>query len=155
MRVDDISDPTWEQMEAKVMLSPNQPLKFGVERGGKVMEEVVVPEPAGRNQMGDVGWVPQEPSVISATVEPGMPAEKAGLRLGDQILTANGQEIPAVQALIQMLKRTKDQPLEIIALRNGQRLAFTVKPTFDQSGGGQEPAYRIGIASSPHESGET
>jgi regulator of sigma E protease len=149
VRVDDISDPTWEQMEAKVMLSPNQPLKFGFERGGKVMEEVIVPEPAGRNQMGDVGWVPQEPSVILTTVEPGMPAEKAGLKLGDQLLTANGQEIPAVQALIQMLKRTKDQPLEIVALRNGQRMAFTVKPTFDQGSGGQEPAYRIGIASSP------
>jgi len=92
--------------------------------------------------------VPQEPSVILTTVEPGMPAEKAGLKLGDQLLTADGQEIPAVQALIQMLKRTKDQPLEIVALRNGQRMAFTVKPTFDQSGG-QEPAYRIGIASSP------
>jgi regulator of sigma E protease len=54
-----------------------------------------------------------------------------------------------VQALIQMLKRTKDQPLEIVVLRNGQRLAFSVKPTFDQGSGGQEPAYRIGIASNP------
>ena len=149
VRVDDISNPTWEQMEVKCALSPNQPLKFGIERNGKVMDEVLTPEPVGPNQYGAMGWVPQESSVVLTTVEPGMPAEKAGLKIGDQILTANGQEIPAVQALIQMLKRTKDQPLEIVVLRNGQRQAFTVKPTFDQGSGGQEPAYRIGIASNP------
>jgi len=149
VRVDDISNPTWEQMEVKCALSPNQPLKFGIERDGKVIDETLTPEPVGPNQYGAMGWVPQESSVVLTTVEPGMPAEKAGLKIGDQILTANGQEIPAVQALIQMLKRTKDQPLEIVVLRSGQRQAFTVKPTFDRGGGGQEPAYRIGIASNP------
>ena len=149
VRVDDVNNPTWEQMEVKCALSPNQPLKFGIERNGKVMDEVLTPEPVGPNQYGAMGWVPQESSVVLTTVEHGMPAEKAGLKVGDQILTADGQEIPAVQALIQMLKRTKDQPLEIVVLRNGQRLAFTVKPTFDQGSGGQDPAYRIGIASNP------
>jgi regulator of sigma E protease len=149
VRVDDINNPTWEQMEVKCALSPNQPLKFGIERNGKVMDETLTPEPVGPNQYGAMGWVPQESSVVLTTVEPGMPAEKAGLRIGDQILTANKQEIPAVQALIQMLKRTKDQPLEIVVLRSGQRMVFTVKPTFDQGSGGQEAAYRIGIASNP------
>ena len=64
-------------------------------------------------------------------VEPGMPADKAGIKVGDQILTANGQDIPAVEALIQMLNRTKDQPLELVVLRNGQKLTFTVKPVLD------------------------
>jgi len=149
VRVDDINNPTWEQMEVKCALSPNQPLKFGIERNGKVIDQVLTPEPVGPNQYGAMGWVPQESSVILTTVEHGMPAEKAGLRVGDQIVSANGQEIPAVQALIQMLKHTKDQPLQMVVLRQGQQMAFTVTPTFDQGGGGQEPAYRIGIASNP------
>jgi regulator of sigma E protease len=78
-----------------------------------------------------------------------MPAQKAGIKLGDELLTANGQEIPAVQALIQLLKRTKDQPLEIVVLRDGQKKTFTVKPMLDRGGNGQEPAYRIGVASLP------
>ena len=69
-----------------------------------------------------------------------MPAEKAGIKVGDQILTANGQDIPALEALVQMLNRTKDQPLEIVVLRNGQKLTFTVKPTLDPAGPGQEAA---------------
>jgi regulator of sigma E protease len=149
VQVDGIQNPTWEQVDVKCALSPNQPLQFAIERNGKVTEKTLTPEPRGPNQYGDMGWVPKEPSVTLTTVERGMPAERAGLKVGDQILTANGQDIPAVQALIQMLKTTKDQPLQIVVLRNGQRLTFTVKPVFDQGGSGLDPAYRIGIASVP------
>jgi regulator of sigma E protease len=149
VRVEDIENPNWEQMEVKCALSPNQPLKFGIERDGKVIEQVLVPEPRGPNQYGDIGWVPKEPSVTLTVVEPGMPAEKAGLRIGDRILTANGQDIPALQALVEMLYHTKDQPLEIVVLRNGQKQTFTVKPTLAPGGPEQESRYRIGVASVP------
>ena len=149
VRVDGVDNPNWEQVDVKAALSPNQPLQFGIERDGKVTEKVLTPEPVGTNQYGDIGWVPKEPSVTLTTVEPGMPAAKAGIQVGDRLLTANGQDIPVVQALIQMLKRTKDQPLEIVVLRDGQRKAFTVKPMLDPGQSGQEPAYRIGVASLP------
>jgi len=149
VRVDGVENPTWEQVDVKDALSPNQPMNFGIERSGKVMDMVLIPEPIGANQYGAMGWVPQESSVTLTTVEPGMPAEKAGLKLGDRILTANGQDIPAVQALIQMLSHTKDQPLDIVVLRNGQKQTFTVKPVFDPGRGGQDAAYRIGVASLP------
>jgi regulator of sigma E protease len=147
--VDGIENPNWEQVDVKAALSPNQPLKFGIEREGKVTEKVLVPEPVGTNQYGDIGWVPKEPSVTLTTVEPGMPAANAGIKVGDQLLTANGQDIPVVQALIQMLKRTKDQSLELVVLRAGQKKTFTVKPMLDSGQSGQDPAYRIGVASLP------
>jgi regulator of sigma E protease len=149
VQVDDIQNPNWEQVDVKDALSPNQPLKFSILRDGKISEKTLTPEPFGPNQYGSMGWVPQEPSVILTTVEPGMPADKAGLKIGDQILTANGQEIPALEALVQLLNRTKDQPLELIVLRNGQKKNFTVKPTLAPGGASQEVRYRIGIASIP------
>jgi len=149
VRVEDIENPNWEQVDVKDALSPNQPLKFGIERDGKVTEKVLVPEPLGPNQYGVMGWVPKESSVTLTIVEAGMPAEKAGLKVGDRILTANGQDIPALEALVQMLNRTQDQPLEIVVLRNGQKQAFTVKPTLAAAGPSQELRYRIGIASVP------
>ena len=149
IRVDSIDNPTWEQVDLKAALSPNQPLKFAIEREGKAIDKVLVPIPFGPNQYGDIGWVPQEPNTTLTIVEPGMPAAKAGIKVGDRILTANGQDIPQLGALIQMLSRTKDQPLNLVVLRNGQKLSFVVKPVLTPSGSAQEPAYRIGVASVP------
>jgi regulator of sigma E protease len=47
VRVEEIENPTWEQVDVKDALSPNQPLKFDIERDGKVMEKTLVPEPFG------------------------------------------------------------------------------------------------------------
>jgi len=149
VRVDNIVNPNWEQVDLKAALSPNQPLKFAIEREGKVIDKVLVPIPFGPNQYGDIGWVPQEPSTALTIVEPGMPAAKAGIKVGDRILTANGQDIPQLGALIQMLARTKDQPLNLVVQRNGQKLSFVVKPVLTPSGSALEPAYRIGVASVP------
>jgi regulator of sigma E protease len=147
VRVEEIENPNWEQVDVKDALSPNQPLKFGIERDGKVVEKMLTPEPFGPNQYGAMGWVPQESSVTLTTVEPGMPAEKAGLQVGDRLISANGQEIPALAALVQLLNRTKDQPLEMVVLRNNQKLNFTVKPVLAPASAAQESGYRIGIAS--------
>ena len=149
VRVEDIDNPNWEQVDIKDALSPNQPLKFKIERNSQVMEKVLVPEPLGPNQYGSVGWVPKESSVTLTTVEPGMPADKAGIKVGDQILTANGQEIPALAALVQLLNHSNGQPLEIVVLRGGQKLTFTVKPALVPAGAGQELRYRIGAYSLP------
>jgi regulator of sigma E protease len=118
-------------------------------RDGKVIDKVLVPQPVGANQYGEMGWAPKQPNVTLTLVEPGMPAAKAGIKVGDQILSANGKDIPHLAALIQMLSHTKDQPLDLVVLRNGEKMAFTLKPVLDPGGAGQEPAYRIGIASRP------
>ncbi len=149
VRVDGTANPNWEQVDLKAMLSPNQPLRFGIERDGKVMEKVVVPESLGPYQYGEIGWAPKESDAALTIVEPGMPADKAGIKIGDRILSANGQDIPYLGALIRLLSRTKDQPLELVVLRNGQKLTFTVKPALFPGASEQGPAYRIGVASIP------
>ncbi|MGC2247662.1 MAG: RIP metalloprotease RseP, partial [Terriglobales bacterium] len=149
VRVDDTENPNWEQVLYKEALSPNQPLKFQILRAGVVSDITLVPQPMGRNQAGDVGFVPKEPRFIATMIEPDMPAEKAGLKVGDQILSVNGQEIPAVEALVDMLARTKDQPLDVVVLRDGQKLPFTVHPKLSAGNPPGDMRYRIGLASNP------
>jgi regulator of sigma E protease len=149
VRVDDIENPTWEQVSYKEALGSNQPLKFAIDRHGAVSEITLVPQPLGRNQMGDIGWVPKEPNFIATMIEPGMPAERAGLKVGDHILTVNGQPIPALPVLVDMLSRTKDQPLDIVVRRNGLDMTFRVTPTLTTGRGAGETRYRIGLASVP------
>jgi regulator of sigma E protease len=94
IRIDGIEDPTWEQLEPRVALSPNQPLRITLLRAGQALETTVTPEAKGTEQYGTLGCVPDQPNVITE-LEPGMPAEKVGLRVGDVITAVNGQPVKA------------------------------------------------------------
>jgi regulator of sigma E protease len=149
-RVEDIANPTWEDVQRKEALSPNQPLSFTIDRDGRLLHEQITPEPMGSHQYGDIGWLPKEgDAAVITSVEHGMPAEKAGMKVGDIIQTANGQPIPEIEALVDLLSRTSDQPLKIVALRGGQQMTFNLQPVLAPAGPSAEPRYRIGVASEP------
>ena len=140
-RIDDVQNPSWEQVGLKEALNPGQPLSVQVERNGKLLDKTVVPEPTGVDQIGYAGWAPKENSVIITDLVSGMPADKAGLREGDQIISVDGKPVPALAAMVEQLKETKDKPIEIAVLRNGQPKTFTVQPVLS------DKWYRIGIGS--------
>src|SRR5689334_20196356 len=149
VKIEDISNPTWEQVDPKEALSPNQPLHVTIERNGQLIEKTIVPEPTGVSQIGFSGWIPKQPAVTITDLEAGMPAEKAGLKVGDQITAVNAQPVPALEAMIETLKRTKDQPVELTVLRHGQTKTFTVSPVLSDVSGLREKRYRVGISSIP------
>ena len=140
-RVDGIENPTWEQVGLKEMMSPGQPLDVQIDRGGQVLDKTVTPEASGVDQIGFAGWAPKEQTVTITDLVEGMPADKAGLKEGDKILAMDGKPMPALAAMIETLKVTKDKPITLTVLRDGQEKTFTVQPVlYDKS-------YRIGIGS--------
>jgi len=147
VRIAGIQNPTWEQVIPREALNPNQPLDITIERAGQSLQMKVAPEPYGPNQMGSAGWSPREPNFMITDLEPGMPAERAGMKLGDEIVSVDGQPVPGIEAMIDSLKRTKDKPVQIAVLRNGQSLTFTVKPVLSDIRGDER--YRVGFASAP------
>jgi regulator of sigma E protease len=138
-RVDEIQNPNWKQVEMKADLSPGQPLDIAIERNGQTIEKTIVPEAEGLDQIGYAGWAPKEDSVVITELQPDMPAEKAGLKEGDKILSLDGKPLPALAAMVESLEATKDKPLTLTVLRNGQQLTFTVQPVRDGK------RYRIGV----------
>ena len=148
IHLDGIENPTWEQVEPAVALSANQPLQVTVLRAGQTLERTVVPEAIGREQYGSLGWVPDQPNVIT-DLEPGMPAEKAGLRKGDVIVAVNGQPIRAIAQMISMLQKTKEAPVELTVQRGAEQLKFTMQPVATKLEGVAEPRYRVGFQSEP------
>jgi regulator of sigma E protease len=140
-RVEDIQNPNWKQLEMKVAMSPGQPLDIAIDRDGQAIAKTIVPEAEGIDRIGDAGWAPKEDSVIITDLQPGMPAEKAGLKEGDKILALDGTPIPALAAMVESLEITKGKPIALTVLRDGQQLTFTVQPVPDGK------RYRIGIGS--------
>jgi regulator of sigma E protease len=140
-RIAEIQNPTWKQVDLKEALSPGQPLSVEVERNGRPLELTVVPEAAGVDRIGFAGWAPKEQAVMITDLQPGKPAEKAGLKEGDRILTIDGKPVPALQAMVESLEDSKDRPITLVVLRDGQEKSFTVQPILS------EKRYRIGIGS--------
>jgi regulator of sigma E protease len=148
IRIDGLQNPTWEQLDPKVMLSPNQPLSLTVKRGDQTFDTTVTPEAVGVSQMGYVGWVQDQPNIVT-DLEPGMPAEKAGIKEGDEITAVDGKPVPAIAAMIEMLKQSKSKPIDVRVRRNGKELTFHVQPVLADVEGLKEERYRIGIQSIP------
>jgi regulator of sigma E protease len=151
VKIDDVQNPTWEQEDPKEALSANQPLNITIDRQGQQIEKTLVPEALGPDQIGSAGWLPKEPNVSITEIEPNMPAEKAGLKIGDEIVELDGQPIPVLEVMIEKLKVTKDKPIAIMVLRDHQPMTFTVQPVLADTGLGEQ-RYRVGIASRPMKS---
>jgi regulator of sigma E protease len=145
VRVDGVEVPTWEQLEPKIYLSPNQPLNVTVQRGSQSLEKTVVPTAVTTSEIGSAGWYPNDP-VIVGLLEPGMPAAKAGLQEGDRVLAIDGQSLPDIEAMIERLQQTKDKPVDLLVSRDGRQFTVRIQPVLAKTEDVSEKRYRIGFA---------
>lgn len=65
---------------------------------------------------------------VIGQVEPGAPAELAGLEPGDRIVTAAGRPIRAWQDFVRVIERHPDQAIPLEVERGGQRISLTATP---------------------------
>jgi regulator of sigma E protease len=72
--------------------------------------------------------IPDKNSTIVSIVEPGSPAETAGLKVGDFVLAAGGTPITNYNQVIEIAHDHLGKPLPLIIQRDGQTLAITVTP---------------------------
>src|SRR5260370_3922581 len=64
VRVDGIENPTWEQLQPRVWLSPNQPLTISIQRGDQVFEKTIVPKAVTTSEVGSSCWFSQQPVIV-------------------------------------------------------------------------------------------
>jgi regulator of sigma E protease len=76
-------------------------------------------------------------------VEPGYPAEKAGLKKGDLLLAVDGQPIHSVSKFQEMTRNSGGKALQLDIQRNGQKQEVTVQPVYAKLDG--PPRWMIGV----------
>jgi len=145
IKVDNIENPTWEQLEPRVWLSPNQPLTVEVQRGNQVFEKTITPKAVTSSEVGSAGWFPED-SVVVGRVEPNLPAAKAGIKEEDRIVALNGQPVHSLESVIDSLQQTKDQPVDLTVDRGGQTLHFRMSPLLSKTEDPKENRYRLGFS---------
>ncbi|MGA8617478.1 MAG: RIP metalloprotease RseP [Candidatus Sulfotelmatobacter sp.] len=144
VKIDGIEDPTWEQLQPRVWLSPNQPLNITIRRGDQIFQKTIVPQSVTTSEVGSAGWYPEEP-VIVGRIEAGTPAAQAGLTEDDRIVAMNGQPLVSIESMIERLQQSKDTPVELTVIRGNQTLSFHLKPVLSKTEDPKEQRYRLGF----------
>jgi regulator of sigma E protease len=144
VKVDGIENPTWEQLQPRVWLSPNQPLTISIQRGDQVFQKTIVPQAVTSNEVGSAGWFPEDP-VIIGQLDPNKPAAKAGLKEDDRIVALDGKPLVSIEAMIESLQQTKDKPVDLTVLRGTQTLPFHLTPVLAKTEDPKEQRYQLGF----------
>jgi regulator of sigma E protease len=149
-RFDNVTNPTWEQVSVRAALNVGQTIPVDVRRDGQtVSTQLMIPTPRGSDDFDfdTVGFVPrmQDDPVKVRQIEAGMPAAKAGLKPGDQILSVNGLTLHSVDAMLAFLQQDNGRPIQLTALRDGQTFQVELQPVMADEPNGHR-LYRIGFA---------
>ena len=80
-------------------------------------------------------------SNIIAEISPGFPAEQAGMRVNDKIISVNGIKTKNMQEITKALAETKDNKVGFIINRDGQEIKMNVDRQYSQ----EEERYLVGF----------
>ena len=124
-----IQNPSWETMSGDALLSPGKPLPIVVDRNGQQLALTITPsirtengESAGfLDFLPDYGGLP----VLVGGVDPGSPAEAAGLKEGDRFISIGAEEVRSSAQVREYIRNHNAQRIPITVERGGQTVQLT------------------------------
>jgi regulator of sigma E protease len=130
---DTVDNPDWMQVGTRASMNLNQTIPVTVDRAGKTIPlSLHIPSLAKGQEFefNDAGILPQfMPGPIGVDdVQSGSPADKAGLRPGDQIESVDGNAFHSVQTLLAYMQAGQGKPISLTVLRKGTRLNLQATP---------------------------
>ncbi len=146
VKLDDRRDPSWEDIVLKEVASAGQPLQVRIERNGRDFWTTVTPVLDQRTGLGSAGWEDLT-DIEVASVTPGMPADKAGLKPGDLLVSADGIPLRSRYRLHEVMKASNGKPVVIEYERHGERRLVTIQPTYADLDG--PTRWMIGVLPQP------
>lgn len=132
---------SWIDADKALLDQAGQSAVFVVQRDGIRQSITVAATDSSAEGLQALGLAPVQEAVVGV-LSPGMPAQQAGLQVGDRILAVDGQNIASWYDLKVIIQRAEGNSQEFLVERNGQRLELSIVPA--RSDG--ESEFLIGIA---------
>ena len=142
VKLDGKSNPTWEDVGLKEVTGAYREMRVTIERNSQRFDATVVPELSERLGVGYAGW-DERGEIQFGGVEPGYPADKAGIREGDLLLTVNGQPVHSRIKFHQITESSNGKPLVLELMRKGEKQTITVQPVLGKLDGPER--WMIGV----------
>jgi regulator of sigma E protease len=150
LRFDTVDNPSWDQVMERSVLNLNHSVPIIVQQpdGSQKDTSVFLKSPSNPDDftLGDIGLTPVEQnSPMKVTmVDPAFPGAKAGLQVGDEIVSVNGNQLHSLPSMILYLQQNGAKPVTLSLLRNGAPVTITVTPE-KTTGPDGRPQYEIGF----------
>ncbi|PCJ58493.1 MAG: RIP metalloprotease RseP [Planctomycetota bacterium] len=126
------------EFQKEVDANVGKDISISVNRDNKEIMLTFRPEPVKTYRSG----LRNEAPVEISCVHPGSSAEKGMIREWDLIKSINGVEIKSYEELLESLKSTSGQAVDMQVMRKGELVNLNVKPTFDE----KAQKYLLGIS---------
>jgi regulator of sigma E protease len=140
--VNGVENPTWERVHFETVLSaPGVMIPVTIDRQGQLITTFVRSTLDERGMFGSPGEL-----IVVDTVLPGGPAQKAGLRPGDQIVSLDGEPVFDFPQLVELIDKHQDRMIQLGVLRNGHSETLPVRPIRNDLGDGNGPRGTIGFS---------
>jgi regulator of sigma E protease len=118
---------TWEDLYIQIGTRPDRDVAVTLLRDGRTEALTVRPAAEGRFEVGDIGVLPDvSPRVRS--LFPGDPAERAGMQVGDEVVSVNGERVVFARQLSEALRRNAGKQVELLVKRDAQEQRFSMMP---------------------------
>jgi regulator of sigma E protease len=128
IRVGQVNTPTWEKVAIQLeKAKPGTSVSVTVLRRG-ARQSFAIRIPQTETAIEDLLGYPMIPPVIDQ-VSSGLPAEKAGLKAGDTIVSMNGQPIVTWQQLVEGVTSAGPHPVHFVVRRGGKDIPLDITPT--------------------------
>jgi regulator of sigma E protease len=146
---DNVENPTWDAVAIRSLLNINQTVPFSYIHNGKRTDTKIFVESKGGAEnfsLDKLGLIPKEQAtpVQVESLEPNMPAIRAGLQPKDLISSIDGLQLHSVPALLSYLQDQAGRPASLQILRNGQTIPMQITPELADRGDGVKD-YRLGF----------
>lgn len=141
-----------------IILSKGRQIEFTVERPGAAAPLKLVSEFETRKtkwfQRGglrQVGIGPEIHHIELGSIAKGSPAEKAGFKEGDVLVSMNGQEFKDSEKAVAFVKATGAKSIDFVISRGGKTLKLQATPVVPVSPPEKGPMLGIGFYSAPYQ----
>jgi regulator of sigma E protease len=145
VQIDDIQNPTWEDIAIKEGFSARRAVQVWVRRNGERLAFNVTPAYDEEQNIGTAGWSPEAEVQVKGYngADPNHTAERAGLQRGDIFVSVDGHPIRSQLRLREVIDQSAGKPMDVVFLRSGQTHQVTITPVRLESDG--EKRWMIGV----------
>lgn len=134
VRVGSMDIDTWEQFDIAISSRPESELEITVMRDGRDERLNVRPDTTtvttrseAQFEIGTIGVLPNTHPTV-ATVNPGDPADRAGMKPGDAIVAIDGTPIAFASQVPEAIAPKAGQPISVVVRRDGVDHDLTITP---------------------------